>query len=413
VKIRNIPGNIPDPEELYGRDDLLKHLWRQLSGNNILLLAPRRFGKSGVMRHVLLRPHSGYLPIYFDLEDVETPQDFVWEMTRSLLRESKLRTILKAARSLPGMVMEWCQDTFDEAGFEGAKIKFRKHMGEAWPDAARRLLLEMEKAGPTVIFIFDELPAMLENFCAGEGTGTAGGFLAWFRTVRLEQKDALRRHRFIVGGSIGLDLILRRLKAPDKLNDFERIYVGPLDPDAARSLVRDLAASLEIGLGEGEVGQILDKVGPPVPYFIHLFFSQLAQLPRDLRNPLSAESIGRIYRERLLGPTCKHYFDHYRQRLARYGKGRERASLAILRAVAEAPRGRLGWSDVYAIYDAIRGRSSSETEFLDLLGDLECDWYLVLDPATNEFSFNLDLMRDWWLRWYGSPSRRKAGSGIP
>jgi hypothetical protein len=53
-------------------------------------------------------------------------------------------------------------------------------------------------------------------------------FLAWFRTVRLERKDKLRRHRFIVGGSTGIDLILRRLNAPDKLNDFERLYVEPI-----------------------------------------------------------------------------------------------------------------------------------------------------------------------------------------
>jgi hypothetical protein len=63
----NIVGNIPEPEQLYGRDDLIANLWRQIGSNNILLLAPRRFGKSGVMRHVLLRPRPGFLPIYLDL----------------------------------------------------------------------------------------------------------------------------------------------------------------------------------------------------------------------------------------------------------------------------------------------------------------------------------------------------------
>lgn len=71
--IRNIVGNVPEPEELYGRADFTAHLWRQIRGNNILLLAPRRFGKTGVMRHVLLKPKSGYMPVYLDLEDVGTP----------------------------------------------------------------------------------------------------------------------------------------------------------------------------------------------------------------------------------------------------------------------------------------------------------------------------------------------------
>ena len=34
---RNIPGNVPDPEDLYGRQTLLDHLWRTIASNNILL----------------------------------------------------------------------------------------------------------------------------------------------------------------------------------------------------------------------------------------------------------------------------------------------------------------------------------------------------------------------------------------
>ena len=53
-KIRSLVGQIPEPEELYGREDFIEHLWRLHEGNNVLLLAPCRFGKSGVMRHIFL-----------------------------------------------------------------------------------------------------------------------------------------------------------------------------------------------------------------------------------------------------------------------------------------------------------------------------------------------------------------------
>ena len=43
----NIVGNIPEPDQLYGRDELIANLWRQIQSNNILLLAPRRFGRVG------------------------------------------------------------------------------------------------------------------------------------------------------------------------------------------------------------------------------------------------------------------------------------------------------------------------------------------------------------------------------
>lgn len=400
-RTRNIPGNVPEPDELYGRQALLDHLWGSLRGNNVLLLAPRRFGKTGVMAHVLKRPRDGYLPLYFDLEDVDSPEEFVFRLAHQVLAQDGLRSLLQRARALPTAVRVWVKDTFDELEFEGARVKFRQAIREDWRGQARRLLIELEKATPTLVFILDELPAMLDKVRQAAGDDVARGFMAWFRTVRLQQKDALRRHRFLVGGSTGLDLILRRLTAPDTLNDFERIYVEPIERDDAMQLVRHLARSMDIELGPGVAERILASIGPPVPYFIHLLFSQLGQLPPAQRRPLTASTVEEVYRTRLLGPACKHYFDHYTSRLARYGSPAARAAKAVLGAVAEAPSGRVGATALYDIFRRARRRGASEGTFDELLADLECDWYLVLDPRTNEYHFMLDVMRDWWRRWHG------------
>ncbi|MBM4094542.1 MAG: hypothetical protein FJ276_34825 [Planctomycetes bacterium] len=249
----NIVGNIPEPDQLYGRDELIANLWRQIRNNNVLLLAPRRFGKSGVMRHVLLRPSPGFLPVYLDLEDVDSPQEFVWRVTRELLSHDKLRECLQSARRLPAIFQDWITGTFEEAEFEGARVKFKDALAQDWHTAARRLLLEMEKARETLLFIFD----------------------------------------------------------------------------------------------------------------------------------------------------------YYRTRLRRYGDAGERSAIAMLRAVAEAPHGRASASALYDVYRKTRKRGASEQEFDELVADLECDWYLALDVRTNEYYFLVEVMRDWWLRWYGS--RRRQG----
>ena len=64
----------------------IDHLWKLLEGNNVLLLAPRRFGKSGVMRHILLKPQADFLPLSFELEDVDSPEEFVWRVTQGTSR---------------------------------------------------------------------------------------------------------------------------------------------------------------------------------------------------------------------------------------------------------------------------------------------------------------------------------------
>jgi len=398
MAVRNIVGNVPEPDELYGREHLIGHLWRQIQGNNILLLAPRRFGKTGIMRHVWMKPQKGYLPLYFELEDVDRPEEFVWRVTRGLLSNDTARRFLIGVKAIPQAVGAWVHDNFDEVGFEGAKVKFKEAIADDWRSVARKLIVEMEKADDTLIFIFDELPSMLDNMVTTSGEHTAADFMSWFRSVRMQQKDHLRRHRFIVGGSIGVDLILRRLGAGDKLNDFERLGVEPIAIEDAQHLMRNLAEAMEVQADDAVTSRMLELIGPPVPYFIHLLFSQLGQLPADRRRPLTIATLNEVYQGRLLGPTCKHYFNHYCDRLKRYGEPRQRAAMAVLSAVAQQQR--VSDSVLRAIYRKARRRGASDTDFDQLMGDLECEWYLVLDPNTNEYHFMINIMGDWWRRWF-------------
>jgi uncharacterized protein len=402
---RSLVGQIPEPHELIGRGDFIDHLWRMLEGNNILLLAPRRFGKSGIMRHVFLNPRKGYLPLSFELEDVDSPEEFVWRVTKELLACDRTRAFLSKAKKLPSALMSWVKDNFEEAEFEGAKVKFKQSIREDWREAAKRMLMELEKADDTIIFLFDELPAMLDRIIEKQGDAAARDFLAWFRPIRLAQKDVLRRHRFIVAGSVGIDQILKKLGATDRLVDFTRLTVEPLDTESAGKLVHELAATFELTWDQPLSAKLVELIGAPVPYFIHIFFSQLGQLPRSERTRLTPTDLECIYAERVLGPTCRNYFDHYRTRLKRYGTGGQNAALAVLRSVAG--RERISRPALYDIYRKAHGRGASEQGFDDVMADLEYDWYLRLDPDTNEFYFRLKVMQDWWRRWY-PPSAPKT-----
>ena len=408
MSIRNIVGNVPEPDELYGRSELIEHLWRQLAGNNILLLAPRRFGKSGVMRHLLERPKPDFLPIYLDLMDVDSPAEFAVRLTGGLLAQSQLRSVLHAAKNLPGTLKRFVTETFDAVEFEGVKVELRKSIEAHWRETMRHLVLELDKADCTILFLLDEFPVMLTQMAEKGDDETARDFMAWFSSARFQGKDTLRRHRFVIAGSIGIDAILRRINPPDKLRDFERLPVGAIAEDTALRLAADLTTTHALEIAEPLQKSCLDLIGPRVPYFIHLFFSQLAQLRPDERQPVTDDVLRRVYEQQVLGRACKHYFDHYRDRLTRYGKPLERAAMAVLRAVSDAPLGRVSGSALYDTYRRARGRNASEAEFDELVADLECDWYLSLDPQTNEYFFMVNVMRDWWRRWYGIARRRQT-----
>lgn len=101
MSIRNIVGQIPEPQDLFGRDDVLAQIRRRLADNNILLLGPRRFGKSGIMRHLYRRPPEGYLPVWVDLMDATSPAEFGERLLEEIWKVDPLRKLLATLKALP------------------------------------------------------------------------------------------------------------------------------------------------------------------------------------------------------------------------------------------------------------------------------------------------------------------------
>jgi hypothetical protein len=65
---------------------------------------------------------------------------------------------------------------------------------------------------------------------------------------------------------------------------------------------------------------------------------------------------------------------------------------------------------LYDVYLKPSKVGASERGFNELMADLQCEWYLVLDARTNEYHFMVNVMRDWWRRWYGSPRQEPSST---
>lgn len=406
--IRSLPGGVPEPDELFGREYLIERVWDLLEGNNIYLVAPRRFGKTGVMAHVLKRPRGGYLPVYLDVEDVHDPDRFAAELIAALLEHDKLRSCLSTVRGLPSRLMDFLARHVSEVRSDYFAVELRDLIQGSWEETGRALILEMEKAEDTVVFIVDEFPQLIENIERKHGVQGAQAFLEWFRSLRMKQKDRLRRFRFILGGSTGIDIILRRLEVSDKLNDCFRVAIEAINKDAAESLLNALGEKYQLKFTSEAFAHAFKLVSPPVPYFLHLLVSQLILEEKLQGTELTPRDLDEIYQRRLLGPTCRAYFEHYRHRLRRYGAARERAAVAILQEIAQAVSARVSQSGLYDTYRRARKKASSSLEFDEIMADLENDWYVVLDTNTNEYYFLLSTMRDWWRRYYRTFKAKKT-----
>ncbi len=76
---RNISGPPAEDDDFYGREDESAKIWRELEeGNNILLLGPRRVGKSSMLRHLKkTAPNHGFIPVEISLADLSEEIGFI------------------------------------------------------------------------------------------------------------------------------------------------------------------------------------------------------------------------------------------------------------------------------------------------------------------------------------------------
>ena len=163
----------------------------------------------------------------------------------------------------------------------------------------------------------------------------------------------------------------------------------------AKEFIKELFASNQIIVKNDIQEKILDLIGSPVPYFIQLLISETKRY-HD-RN-LTPEVIEKIYNERILGPTCRYYFDYYEERLKEYGSINEKGAKAIITELSKA--GNLTKSELINIF-MLSTKSDDSSKFDDLMNDLEMDFYIKFDTGNN-YSFLSKILSDWWLRWHPS-----------
>ena len=67
--------------DLFNREEKIEEIFRSLKQNNILLISPRRYGKTSVMKEVMRRlSERGYLCPFLDIMYVDAPEQFLIEL---------------------------------------------------------------------------------------------------------------------------------------------------------------------------------------------------------------------------------------------------------------------------------------------------------------------------------------------
>ncbi len=379
--MRNIVGQTPRGNDFYPRDMVINKIYRRLdAGSHIFLSAPRRAGKTSIMRYMEEFPLKGYAFVYINVEDVEDSEDYFRSLSEALLNSHAVTKMMKASKKTQSLFEEFA-DHIKSIKVWNIEIETQSKEQPKYSREFEKLMSELDTKSFTIVMLIDEFPVTVEQIEKKHDIDEARRFLHINRSIRQRAKRGIQ---FLYTGSIGLPNIARKMNATATINDLNVVEVPPLSKKEAADFIRRLFKHYKVKHERGVVNYILEKLRWLMPFFIQLVVQMLID-----EFEISGQPTNRIMVDKVFDKASNHrnniYFENYYSRLNK-SLVKEESVLAkeILSKIAienEIP------------LDAFKGVPDA-TAVLEIL---QFDGYI--NDNGNSYKFNSPILQNWWKKY--------------
>lgn len=391
--IHNTVGKPVQGSDFFDRQREVAEIWSRLETDDILLLAPRRVGKTSLMyRLAETSSEQSMQAIYVSVADATTELAFAKKLLGAIAAHPSKEKVLRALKKSP---IAKFLGRIRKIGVATVELELKDHADVDWTILGESIIAALSSTGSRWLLMVDEVPifvlALLRN---DETGGRARDFLNCFRTLR-QHAETGKRVRWLLAGSIGLDTVARRMNLGDTINDLN-LYTdfGAFTRETACELLDQLATSYDMTLAKAVKHRICERMGWLIPYHLQLCFSELREM-RPKGAP-SLEDVDLAY-ERLLSPAKKTYFDFWQQRLhEELGAPDDTRAVSILNAVAINDHGATRQTLSGVLSAEIGDPTSRDAQLRYLIDVLLSDGYIV--ALEERYQFRSSLLRDYWRR---------------
>jgi len=403
-----VVGSPVRDEDFWFREGFVDDLWEAMEKHNILLLAPRRIGKTSVMYRMLDYPKGGWLVIHLNVEDLKTPEDFFINLLDAINEHQPdyLRKVLSTSWTyLKGVLSR-----INKVEAYEFKIELRKEedLKENWKIRLTELMDRVFNSGEKVLFIIDELPDMLSGILACS-PDEYEDFLHWFRKLR--DKSLKSSVRWMVGGSVNLTAALDKEGMIKLINDLKTEPLAPFNEKEVEQFVTEMLRINKVEFDKTVIPRIIELLGSPIPLFLQMLTQELyRKWKHDRSKPISAETVTDVFNKSLLGEMARDKLQHYRTRIdVHYAEEEREATCYLLNKLSLSEDG-VSRNTLLQLYRQIeekktKGRTGPALNqgFQRLLLHLQSDFYIE-EAENGNYDFASRLLKTWWKKYYGYES---------
>ena len=380
---RTITGP-PAEDELYLRRDYINDdFWDFIgNGSHILFTAPRRVGKSSIMRDLEKNHPEKFLVIFENVESNKTQQSFFKQLFGLLIEHLGKRKLWKQFGT-------WLKTKgIGEVSVDGTAKITNKEL-----DYKEELLLLIGELGDqefTVVMLLDEFPDVVKSIHTNEGAAMAVDTLHTLRAIR--QTKEFDKFKFVFAGSVGLRHVVSSIDREKLINDLEPLHVTQLTSEEALILIVQLTKDATMIVSEEVAKNIISKIKYLLPYFIQLMIEKCNRLVRQEKRPeLTNEDVEKAFWEVVKdGRNFEDWVDRFNEY---FTTADAQFAIGLLTEIAH--------NEGYSIQQAYNYAQSvvPEMTFMKLIDSvLINDGYIVQEG--NQLYFLSPFLREWWKRRY-------------
>lgn len=380
------PGGEVAPDDVIGRDALVKKLHDTLKQQSAILVAERRSGKTTVLKKLLAEFSDEQLILFRDFEAISHPLEFVQRVGHDV--EQYLSTLNKAAKRAKTLLEKL-------SGSSAFGFKLPEAAKTEWKELLENVLADLaEHAQHQVVFLWDEVPWMVQKIKKNHGEAVAVDLLDTLRGIRNNHSKL----RMVYTGSIGFHHVLKAfndegyINSPE--NDMLTIELPPLTFEDASHLASNLLAGEKLTCDEPKaVAEQIASLSDQAPYYIHHIVASLVNMTESI----TTETVTNTVSQALIAAHDPWDLEHYRNRLAEYYRENAEFANNLLDLFAEHQSLKLPELQQLLMTSSstMAAEQPDKRHIRSLVKQLQRDHYLVQNTDSS-YQFRSSLIRRWW-----------------
>lgn len=387
--LKSSVGQPADGEKKYfPRDKIVKKILRKLgNGENLLLSAPRRIGKSTILKYIVKNPEKNQIAKYMIVQSVNTQDEFFKLLFNELLDQKIFEGLENYLKKGSAILKKYASRV------TGLNLSGSVQIGDEkinYYNECLSLIESMKTTKQVVIFV-DEFPDTLNNILEKD-RDDAINFLQKNRDLRMKFSE--KNIQFVYTGSTGLKNVVRKLDKLDLINDIDTIAVPPFKTEEARELIQRLVLGFQTEIEEFELQEetieyILEKITWKLPYYIQIILDELFNHFEDNEERITNATVDLILSE-IVKSKSSHadYFENWKGRLKKAFKDQDHTfAIEVLNEISKH-----GLIDYNKLHDMSVEHNVSDLKYV--VDVLEHDGYISEDAK--KYGFNSILLKEWW-----------------